>query len=260
MERPDAPRTPAPAPARGESRTLGVLLAGGRGARLGAGVPKALVPCAGRTLLERARERLAALCDRVVVVAPAGMVLPVEPSVRVGDRPGARGPLAAMLAGLSARPFGEALVLAVDLPLVSVEALGRLRALRGDAAAIVPRPSLVLHRREGAEADAGRDTPAGEDPGAADVVASPARALAQPLAAWYSAGAVPVLEEAYREGVRSVNEAVARLAPRFVEDRDLVRWPGGREAWWNVNTRDELEWAEARLLRESAADAGAPRA
>ncbi|HEV2105150.1 MAG TPA: NTP transferase domain-containing protein, partial [Candidatus Eisenbacteria bacterium] len=67
---------------------LGVLLAGGRGARLGAGGPKALATLAGRTLLSRAHAILAAVCDAVVVVAPAALALPVAPGERVDHPPG----------------------------------------------------------------------------------------------------------------------------------------------------------------------------
>src|SRR5262249_32784657 len=65
-------------------RTLGVLLAGGRGTRLGAGIPKALVVCGGRTLLARALATLDTLGDAVVVVAPRGLELPVPPGQRGG--------------------------------------------------------------------------------------------------------------------------------------------------------------------------------
>jgi molybdopterin-guanine dinucleotide biosynthesis protein A len=196
--------------------TLGVLLAGGRGERLGAGVPKALVACAGRTLLERARAVLDALCDVVVVVAPGVMDLPVPMADRVDDPPGRGGPLPAVVAGLRARPHDEAFVLAVDLPLMEVSALTRLRDRRGSALAVVPRPGGV----------------------------------AQPLAAWYSGRACDLLAIEVEAGERSVTKAVDLLSPVWVEDAELVTWPGGREAWTNVNTREELAMAETRLAAE----------
>ncbi len=195
-------------------RALGVLLAGGRGSRLGGGLPKALVACAGRTLLERARATLNALCDDVVVVAPGSLALPVPERERVADPPRASGPLPAMVAGLGARAHDEALVLAVDLPLVAEGALAALRARRGGARALVPRPG----------------------------------GMAQPLAAWYASGAAGALAAALAAGERSVIAAVQALEPVWVEDDALARLPGGREAWLNVNTRDDLAVAEARLL------------
>src|ERR1051325_4041093 len=85
--------------------TLGVLLAGGEGRRLGARTPKALIRCGGRTRLERAMATLTALCDAVVVVAPADMVLPVDAARRLADPPDAAGPLAALAVGLGSPPF-----------------------------------------------------------------------------------------------------------------------------------------------------------
>lgn len=196
------------------ARTLGVLLAGGLGSRLGAGVPKALVECAGLTLLERARYVIEEACEEFVVVAPADMLLPVSTQERLDDPPGSAGPLPAMIAALRSRQHDEALVLAVDLPLLDVETLTRLRARRADALAVVPRPGGV----------------------------------AQPLAAWYSGSARIRLAAEVLAGERSVTAAVERLSPVYVEDDELSGWPGGREAWRNVNTREELAAAEARLL------------
>src|SRR5262245_52935776 len=194
-------------------RTLGVLLAGGKGTRLGAGIPKALVVCGGRTLLARALGTLGALCGAVVVVAPRELELPVPPAQRVDDPPDARGPLPAMVTGLASRPFDEALVLAVDLPLVTVNALTSLRALRGDALAVMAAP--------------------GEMP--------------QPLAAWYASGARVGLERALASGERSVIAACRTLAPRFVSDPELSTMPDGGGFQWNVNTFEELERAERAL-------------
>jgi molybdopterin-guanine dinucleotide biosynthesis protein A len=204
-------------------RTLGVLLAGGRGTRLAAGVPKALVPCAGRTLLARGRATLEALCDRVVVVAPRDLELPVSPADRVDDPPEARGPLAAMIAGLASRPFDEALVFAVDLPLVTARALAALRTLRGDHLAVVAAP----------------------------------KSQPQPLAAWYASGAPAGLEAAMRSGERSVIAACRTLGPRLVGDAELATIPEGGGFQWNVNTSEDLTRVE-RMLAAAAPPSQGP--
>ena len=51
---------------------VGIVPAAGRGERLGGQVPKALVVCAGRPLLEWSLDVLRAVCDRVVVAVPPG--------------------------------------------------------------------------------------------------------------------------------------------------------------------------------------------
>ena len=203
-------------------RTLGVLLAGGRGTRLGAGIPKALVVCGGRTLLARALSTLAASCDHVVVVAPRELQLPLTRAERVDDPPEARGPLPAMIAGLASRPFDEALVLAVDLPLVTPAALAGLRALRGGALAVM----------------------------------AVAEDLPQPLAAWYASAARARLEDALASGERSVIAACRTLAPRLVRDDELELIPGGGGFQWNVNTFEDLARAERMLAEQVRAGRG----
>ena len=198
--------------------TLGVVLAGGRGTRLGLDVPKALASCGGRTLLERALETIAPLCDDVVIVAPREMELPVPLARRVNDPPGEKGPLPALLAGLASRTFDEAIVLAVDMPLVTLHALRALRALRARALAVITAPGGVW----------------------------------QPLAAWYASGARDPLERAHATGERSVIVACRILDPVIVDDEALSTLDGGEGFRWNVNTADDLARAERSLGARAA--------
>nr|WP_121012180.1 molybdenum cofactor guanylyltransferase [Saccharothrix australiensis] len=100
-----------------------VILAGGRGSRLG-GVDKAAVEIAGRTLLDHA---LGAVRDagRVVVVGPAKDV----PGVAwAREEPPGGGPVAGLAAGLAHVAAGLVVVLAVDQPGVTRATVGRLLA------------------------------------------------------------------------------------------------------------------------------------
>jgi len=195
------------------SGTLGILLAGGRGSRLGADRPKALVRLAGRTLLERALEALEACCDEAIVVAPAALELPVAPVRRVDDlRPG-EGPLAALVAGMESRAWTQALALGVDLALVRPAALRALRSRLAGAPVAVPAPFGV----------------------------------AQPLAAWYATSAHAPLAAALARGERALAAAVMRLAPVRVGPEELAALEGGEEAFLNVNTPGDLARAEALL-------------
>ena len=207
-----------------------MLLAGGLGRRLGGDTPKARVMCAGRSLLDRALATLAALCDAVVVVAPGDMELgelatpgagrDVQRDVkRIADPPGAAGPLAGLVAGLGADAFDDALVLAVDMPLLTPETLTALRALRGEASAVLPAPGGIT----------------------------------QPLAAWYTARAFAPLAAALAAGERSPSRVVFAMHPAIIGDDALASLPGGLGVWLNVNTRAELDEAERRLAaREHA--------
>lgn len=80
---------------------IAVVLAGGRGRRLGDAVPpggKARLPFAGETLLERTCRAIAGEIGRVVIVAAPGQPLPPLPPAAevIHDRRADAGPLAAV--------------------------------------------------------------------------------------------------------------------------------------------------------------------
>ena len=200
--------------------TLGVIVAGGRGTRLGPG-PKALVVLDGRTLLERAIETLSLCCDDWIVATAPDVELPVDGARLVRDAPGSGGPLAGVAAALAAREPSDALVLGVDFPLARPRALAALAERRGNAPAVLPAPA-----------------------------GSP-----QPLAAAYGAEACAALGRALAEGETSIRRAALALEPLILDDAALAALEGGSETFFNVNTPADLAEA-ARLL---AARAGAPR-
>src|SRR5215212_7527257 len=116
--------------------TLGVLLAGGLARRMGGG-DKPLRVIAGRTILERAIERLAPQCDGLILnangdparFAPLG--LPVVPD----DVPGFAGPLAGILAALDWAAAHRPTItwvasVAADSPFLPRDFVARLHAAR----------------------------------------------------------------------------------------------------------------------------------
>jgi molybdopterin-guanine dinucleotide biosynthesis protein A len=199
------------------SRVVGVLLAGGRGARLALGRPKALALLSGATLLERARSTLARVCDEVVVVAPPAHDLPLPAgSRRVFDE--GVGPLGGIAAVCAAASFDRACVLGVDFPLVRPEALAFLLDGLDTASAVVPAPG-------------GR---------------------AQPLVAAYRRDTLVALAGAYARGERSIVRALHALAPRLLDDAAVGALPGGLNNVFDVDTPDELAEAGRRLRAAGA--------
>ena len=122
--------------------TLGVLLAGGLARRMGGG-DKPLKAIAGRTILERAIERLAPQCAALILNAngdPARFAA-TGLTVVADDVPGFAGPLAGILAALDwtarNRPDLEWVASAAgDSPFLPHDLVARLHAAR--AAAGVP--------------------------------------------------------------------------------------------------------------------------
>lgn len=199
--------------------TLGLIVAGGAGRRLGAGVPKAAARLGGCTLLERAVATLRPICDAVVVAAPAGLMLPEAGVPRVDDAPGGAGPLAGLVAGLAARAHRIAIVLGVDFPLMRTAALAALRDARGAHPAVVPEPGGVP----------------------------------QPLAAVYANAAAARLEAAWWAGERSVTAAALALGPSRPGDAELEVLDGGLANFFNLNTPADLAEAGRRLATRAAA-------
>jgi molybdopterin-guanine dinucleotide biosynthesis protein A len=113
------------------ARIPGVLLTGGRSARMGR--DKATIVVRGETLAARAARVLRAVCAPCVEAGDGGSGLPA-----VREEPPGSGPLAAFLAGVDALgATGPVFLLAVDLPHVDERAV-RLLASRPGTHSVVP--------------------------------------------------------------------------------------------------------------------------
>jgi molybdopterin-guanine dinucleotide biosynthesis protein A len=206
------------------SRPLGILVAGGRGRRLSPDGPKAHATLGRETLLERALACLAPLCGGIVIALSSKVAPPAtlpDGVMVVLDLPGTRGPLAGLVAGMSARPFEVALVLGVDFPLARGAALAALAARLDGRMAVVPEPG-------------GRP---------------------QPLFAAYSGAAREPLARALARGEQALVPAVMALDPLRLGDEELAMLEGGLENFINVNRPDDL--ADARRRLDASSGAGA---
>ncbi len=208
------------------SKRFGIVLAGGRGERLGAGIPKACVRIGDHTLLERAVAIARQACGEVVVVSPPEIELGDCPAPRIADEVGAQGPLAGLLAGLRAAAGRTCAVLGVDLPFVSPELLRRQleqleRGADWSVQAVVPRPAGVP----------------------------------QPLASAMASDSIAPMARVLAAGGRSLRAGLATLSVEWLDDAALARMPGGLDALFNVNLPEDLVHAR----RRAAAEADAPR-
>jgi molybdopterin-guanine dinucleotide biosynthesis protein A len=118
----------------------GILLVGGASSRFGS--PKALARFEGETLAERAWRLLGEACDeRIAVGRIEGLPFPA-----VADA--GTGPVAAIAAGLREATYDVAVVVPVDMPLLTGEALRLLAGACRDAAVAQagPLPCAVARR------------------------------------------------------------------------------------------------------------------
>ncbi len=188
--------------------TIGLILAGGRGRRLG-GQDKAFVRLGGETLFERMRARLSPQVDQIAVSSNA------DPQVFAGSglevvvdlKPGYLGPLAGIHAALTRWPQMCVLSVAVDLPFVPHDLAARLHATLGEAA--------CAYATDGAH---------------------------HALAILWAPGQAPAIERFLDAGERGVHAYItAHGRPvAFVAGTDS-------DIGFNINTPEDLAAAEARL-------------
>ena len=179
----------------------GLILAGGRGQRLG-GVDKGLQPWRGTPLVDHALARLAPQVREVLVSANRNVADYAARGVRVladasDDFPG---PLAGVLAGLRAASTPWLAVVPCDSPRLPVDLFARLAAGVGDASGAV-----VLRER------------------------------LEPVCCLLSTALADDLERYLADGGRKVEGWVARHAVPVKFDR-----PEDAEAFANVNTPEDL--------------------
>jgi molybdenum cofactor guanylyltransferase len=122
----------------------GVLLVGGASTRFGS--PKALAVVDGETLAARAWQLLGETCDeRIAVGKPAdGLELPFDV---LDDGTRVRAPIAGVVAGLRAARHDVAVVLPIDVPRFTAEALYQLADACLDVAVPPSGPLPGAYRR-----------------------------------------------------------------------------------------------------------------
>jgi molybdenum cofactor guanylyltransferase len=122
----------------------GVLLVGGASARFGS--PKALARFGGETLAERAWRVLGEVCDERIAVGKSADALEL-PFPVLDDGSDVRASLAGVVAGLRAAPHEVAVILPVDVPLVTADVLRELASACRDAAVTQTGPLPCSYRR-----------------------------------------------------------------------------------------------------------------
>ncbi len=208
-----------------------IVLAGGRGSRMGA--DKAGLAVGGKTLLEHVLDQVSPRFDEIIVgISPGQKIASLSrggaagphrqdsPSRAAGRRvrvvedetPGL-GPIGGVLAGLKAARNEACAVVACDIPDVPVPFLRRLARAAGDHAIAVPIGPTGLY---------------------------------EPLFAVYRKTVVPEIESLLSKGVRSLLPLYERCRTAIVPKDDKVRLD-------NLNTRADYEgYLRARPSRTAA--------
>lgn len=187
---------------------LGVVLAGGRGSRLGGA--KAAADLAGSPLISYPLAELAAAGIETVVCGKEGEELPPLEVPVLREPPQPRHPLCGIVTALRAGEGRPLVVVACDLPFVA----GGLLALLAEAAEPLVVPVLDGHM--------------------------------QPLLGRYDAALLPRLGEALARE-EPITRTVESLGPRHLGEEELARFGDPHRLLFNINDPDDLHQAEALL-------------
>lgn len=200
----------APDPLSMNRDVTAFVLAGGRSTRMGA--DKAFLHWGDNTLLDRALKLARGVAAEVRIVGDSRKFGGLGCSV-VEDVYRERGPLGGIHAALTSSVSDLNLMLAVDMPLMTLEFLGYLISQARDAGAIVTVPN--------------------------------AGGGLQPLCAVYRQEFASVAEESLKAGKNKIDVLFAKVRARVIEEEELVRAGFSAEMFRNVNTPEDLKQAKA---------------
>jgi molybdopterin-guanine dinucleotide biosynthesis protein A len=191
----------------------GVILAGGQSRRLG--IDKSLLEVEGEPLLARTVQTLAALSEDVIVVAnETARYRSLDLAVRfVPDEKRGMGSLMGIYSGLKVARHGHALVVACDMPFLSLPLLRYMVPLSEGSDVVIPRLN----------------------------------GLVEPLHSIYGKSCLPFMAELLDRGRRKITAFFPQVRVRYVEEQELVAFDPSYLSFVNVNTAEDWERVQ-RLL------------
>lgn len=187
----------------------GIVLAGGQSQRLGRN--KALIELGGQPLIARVLDKLSQLCDELIVSANEVELYADLPARVVPDVIPGRGALSGIHAGLTAMHNAWAVVVACDMPFLSLPLLRYMTVVAPGYDVVVPRVDRYY----------------------------------EPLHALYAASCTAPIAQLVTEGPRRIVDLYQRVRVREVTTEE-VQLLDAELAFFNVNT--PAEWAQAQRL------------
>ena len=189
-----------------------IILAGGRSLRLGR--RKAVETICGKSLLERAIEKLRIISSQILVVTSQeqpDLLVACEAEVVVDIYPG-KGPLAGICTGLLASRFPYSIVVACDMPFLNVELLRYMIELSDGVDVVIPRSG---------------------------------KGMIEPLHAIYSRNCINTIRAQLERGHLKISQALDILRVRYVEQEECRKFDPQHLSFFNVNSMLDLKRAAA---------------
>jgi len=198
-----------------------IILAGGRSSRFGCS--KAFEPVGGKSLIQWVIDRLTLLSKEILIVTAESGNFAYSPSPvikRVIDIYPGKGPLGGIYSGLVASSCSRAIVVACDMPFVSV-------ALLDYMAQFIP---------------------------AFDVVVPRMKEMVEPLCAIYSKNCVVPIQRLLERNELAIRELFSAVRVKYVEEDDIDRLDPEHLSFFNVNTKADLDKARRMSLTKGLAN------
>jgi molybdenum cofactor guanylyltransferase len=233
-----------------QSRTAGIILAGGRSTRMG--TDKALLEIDGETMLARTARILSMVVSEVVIVGRTTLPPGMDKVTAIPDAYGDVGPLGGIATGLSRVTAEHVLVVSCDLPHLQADVLRFMVALAPGYDAVVPvtadgGKSGSSEREPGTRRQGGRARGPAPTKGA-ERSHSTARIRSQPACAVYAQRSLPVMLSRLEQGRFRLSEVLESLRVRWVSDADFGQVDPDGRSLLSANTPEE--WRA--LLHEKA--------
>jgi molybdopterin-guanine dinucleotide biosynthesis protein A len=199
-------------PARG-AVVSAVVLAGGQSSRLG--TDKAFLLADGQPLVARTLHKLSALSDDLIVVTNEPeryQLLALAARLVPDERPGV-GALMGIYSGLREARYSHSLVVACDMPFLSLELLRYMLPLAHAHDIVIPRLGGLL----------------------------------EPLHAVYSKACLPYMAALLERGQRRIVAFFGEVRVRHVEEDEVNRFDPRHTSFVNVNTLEDWERVQDAL-------------
>ncbi len=183
-----------------------IILAGGESKRMGR--DKAALPFNGETLLQRVSASVQPLFAQTLVSVRelrADVALP-----QICDTQTDGGPLVGLISALEAATTPWVFVVACDMPFVAPALIAHLASLRVGHQAVIPK----------------------------------AHEYAQPLAAFYARGCLPVLRQSLAGGNKSIIGVLKSLDVRYVGANELLQFDPQLRSFFDLDTPQDVAIAE----------------
>ncbi len=195
----------------------GIVLAGGQSRRLGR--DKSLLEVEGQSLLVRTVQALSVLSDDLLVVTndPARYQSMGLPARLVADEEPGRGSLMGILSGLRTARYPYALVVACDMPFLSLPLLHYMVTLVEGQDVVIPRLGEML----------------------------------EPLHAIYGRSCLPFMAQLLDRGCRKVIAFFDQVRVRYVEEDEIQQLDPLHLSFVNVNTPADWERVRALLAQDA---------